>query len=111
HTRSKRDWSSDVCSSDLPYFTLATIAFSEVMRHVALFWRGLTNGSMGVNIPFQPGFSNMIFKEYEIYYWLALVLFLASLACMYWIDRTKVGYYLRAIREDQDSAQTLGINT
>jgi len=53
----------------------------------------------------------MIFKEYEIYYWLALVLFLASLACMYWIDRTKVGYYLRAIREDQDSANTLGINT
>lgn len=94
-----------------PYFTLATIAFGEVMRHVALFWRGLTNGSMGVNIPFQPGFSNMIFKEYEIYYWLALVLFLVSLACMYWVDRTKVGYYLRAIREDQDSAQTLGINT
>jgi len=94
-----------------PYFTLATIAFGEVMRHVALFWRSLTNGSMGVNIPFQPGFSNMIFKEYEIYYWLALVLFLASLACMYWVDRTKVGYYLRAIREDQDSAQTLGINT
>src|SRR5699024_635476 len=32
------------------YFTLATIAFAEVIRQVALFWRGLTNGSMGVNI-------------------------------------------------------------
>lgn len=94
-----------------PYFTLATIAFGEVIRHIALFWRSLTNGSMGVNIPFEPSFTNMIFKEYETYYWLALILFLISLSFMYWVDRTKVGYYLRAIREDQDSAQTLGINT
>lgn len=94
-----------------PYFTLATIAFAEVIRHVALFWRSLTNGSMGVNIPFEPSFGNMIFKEYETYYWIALVLFLISLGFMYWIDRSKIGYYLRAIREDQDSAQTLGINT
>src|SRR5699024_11432979 len=34
-----------------------------------------------------------------------------SLACMYSVDGTKVWYYLRAIRDDQDSAQTLGINT
>lgn len=93
------------------YFTLATIAFAEVIRQVALFWRGLTNGSMGVNIPFEPSFANIIFRDYEIYYWIALILFLISLAIMYWVDRTKIGYYLRAIREDQDSAQTLGINT
>lgn len=93
------------------YFTLATIAFAEVVRQVALFWRSLTNGSMGVNIPFDPSFGNMIFREYSVYYWITLVLFLISLAVMYWIDGSKLGYYLRAIREDQDSAQTLGINT
>lgn len=93
------------------YFTLATIAFAEVIRQVALFWRGLTNGSMGVNIPFEPSFINMIFRDYKVYYWIALILFLISLAIMYWVDRTKIGYYLKAIREDQDSAKTLGINT
>lgn len=93
------------------YFTLATIAFAEVIHQVALFWRSLTNGSMGVNIPFQPSFANFVFRDYGMYYWVALILFLISLAIMYWIDGSKIGYYLRAIREDQDSAQTLGINT
>lgn len=93
------------------YFTLATIAFAEVLRHVTLFWRDLTNGSMGINIPFEPGIENLIFREYSSYYWIALVLFLITLGIMYWIEHTKIGFYLKAIREDQDSAQTLGINT
>ncbi|RFU64822.1 branched-chain amino acid ABC transporter permease [Peribacillus glennii] len=93
-----------------PYFTLATIAFAEVIRLLCLYWRDLTKGSMGINIRFEPGLSNLIFREYSSYYYFALVLFLISLAIVYWVDRTRVGYYLKAIREDEDSAETLGIN-
>lgn len=92
------------------YFSLATIAFAEVIRHLALYWRSLTNGSMGVNIRFEPGLSNLIFREYSSYYYVALVLFFIALAIMFYIDRTRIGYYLKAIREDEDSASTLGIN-
>jgi branched-chain amino acid transport system permease protein len=93
-----------------PYFTLATIAFAEVIRHITLFWRDLTNGAIGINIRFEPSFANLIFREYETYYYIVLVLYLISLAIVYWVDRTKIGYYLKAIREDEDSAETLGIN-
>ncbi|MFG6114151.1 branched-chain amino acid ABC transporter permease [Halobacillus sp. MO56] len=93
-----------------PYFTLATIAFAEVIRHITLFWRDLTNGASGVNIRFDPNFANLIFREYSSYYYLAFVLFLISLAVVIWVDKTKIGYYLKAIREDEDSAETLGIN-
>jgi branched-chain amino acid transport system permease protein len=92
------------------YFSLATIAFAEVIRHLALYWKSLTNGSMGVNIRFEPGWSNLIFREYSSYYYVALVLFLIDLSIMFYIDRTRFGYYLKAIREDEDSASTLGIN-
>jgi branched-chain amino acid transport system permease protein len=92
------------------YFSLATIAFAEVIRHLTLYFRDLTNGSMGVNIRFEPGVSNLIFREYSSYYYIALVLFLLALAIVYYVDRTRIGYYLKAIREDEDSAATLGIN-
>lgn len=92
------------------YFSLATIAFAEVIRHITLYWRDLTNGSVGVNIRFEPGISNLIFREYSFYYYFALVLFLIALAIVIFIDKTRIGYYLKAIRENEDSAATLGIN-
>ncbi|WP_408008417.1 branched-chain amino acid ABC transporter permease [Pseudalkalibacillus sp. A8] len=93
-----------------PYFTLATIAFAEVIRHVTLYWRDLTHGASGVNIRFDPNFANFIFREYSVYYYAVLVLFFISLAIVYWVDKTRIGYYLKAIREDEDSAETLGIH-
>ncbi|MDI7741961.1 branched-chain amino acid ABC transporter permease [Lysinibacillus fusiformis] len=94
-----------------PFFTLGTIAFAEVVRHLTLFWRDLTNGSMGLNIKYEPSFANLIFREYEYYYWLILGLLVLTTLLVIWIDRNKIGYYLKAIREDEDAAQTLGINT
>lgn len=94
-----------------PFFTLGTIAFAEVVRHLTLYWRDLTNGSMGLNIKYEPSFVNMIFREFDYYYWLILALLVLTTLLVIWIDRNKMGYYLKAIREDEDAAQTLGINT
>lgn len=92
------------------YFSLATIAFAEVIRYLTLYFKDLTNGSMGINIRFEPGISNLIFREYSSYYYVALALFFITLAIVYYVDRTRIGYYLKAIRENEDSAETLGIN-
>lgn len=94
-----------------PFFTLGTIAFAEVVRHLTLYWRDLTNGSMGLNIKYEPSFANMIFREFDYYYWLILLLLVCTTLLVIWIDRNKMGYYLKAIRENEDAAQTLGINT
>ncbi|WP_051404954.1 branched-chain amino acid ABC transporter permease [Bacillus cihuensis] len=92
------------------YFTLTTIACAEVIRYLTLYFRDITKGALGVNIRFEPSFANLIFREYSAYYFIALVLFAISIAIAIWVDKTKIGYYLKAIREDEDGAETLGIH-
>lgn len=92
-----------------PFFTLATLAFSEVIRHIASFWKELTNGAMGINIPFKPGLSTMMFRTKEPYYFIALGMLIIIILITYLIDRSKVGSYFIAIRENEDAAEAVGI--
>lgn len=93
-----------------PFFTLATIAFAEVVHLVVKFWRDLTKGAVGINIPYQPSFSNMMFANNIVYYYITLCLVFIVVGITYWIDRSKMGSYLIAIREDEDAAEALGIH-
>ena len=44
------------------------------------------------------------------FYYLGLFLALLTIVLTYWIQHSKLGYFLQAIREDQDAAHSLGIN-
>jgi branched-chain amino acid transport system permease protein len=90
-----------------PYFTLATIAIGEMVRLVALNWRGLTGGAVGVVI--RPSIFSGTNKL--PYYFVILVIAFGTVALCYFISRRKLGYYLLAIREDQETAESIGINT
>ena len=92
-----------------PFFTLATLAFSEVIRYVASYWKEFTNGAMGINIPFKPGLATMMFRSKEPYYYIALGMLLIIILITYMIDRSKIGSYFTAIRENEDAAEALGI--
>lgn len=90
-----------------PYFTLATIAIGEVVRLIALNWRELTGGAVGVVI--RPSIFSGTNKI--PYYYVILAIAVATVALCYVISRRKLGYYLLAIREDQETAESIGINT
>jgi branched-chain amino acid transport system permease protein len=45
------------------------------------------------------------------YYYAALVLFAVTLALMAVVERSKLGYYFRAIRDDQEAAEGIGIDS
>ena len=93
-----------------PYFALSTIAFAEVLKIVASRWRGFTAGSEGVPVPFRPGFATLGLGHVA---WLYLILGLA-LACyalQMYLERSRVGYQLAGVREDEDAAEALGIAT
>ena len=97
-------------SSKGPFYTLATIAFAELVFIATTQLRGITEGSMGLSIPFEPSFSKMIFVETKSY---ALLMFLFMVIVYFisaYIKNSKTGYYLVAIREDADASQSLGIN-
>ena len=92
-----------------PYFALATIAFSQVLLIVASRWRGFTSGSEGIPVPFRPGFWTLGITDKRV--WVVIVLALAI--CVYlvelYLERSRRGYQLAAVREDEDAALSLGV--
>jgi branched-chain amino acid transport system permease protein len=93
------------------FFGLSTLAFTAVTRIMATYWRPLTRGSEGIAIPYQPGFLNLVFSEKSHYYYFGLALCAGTVLVTWLISQSRLGYYLLACREDQDAAQSLGVNT
>jgi len=90
-----------------PYFTLATIAVGEVMRLVALNWSDMTGGAVGVVI--RPSIFSGTSKV--PYYYIVLIIAGVTIALCHGISRRKLGYYLMAIREDEETAESIGIDS
>lgn len=88
-----------------PYFTLATIALAEVIRLVVLNSVDLTGGAKGVTV--RPLFKGV---DKAPWYLLALGLAVFVVLVTYLITRSKLGYYLVAIREDEDAAEAVGVD-
>jgi branched-chain amino acid transport system permease protein len=93
------------------FFALSTIAFAEVIRMVAAYWRGLTKGGVGLLIPFKPGFNSFMFDNKLSYAYVALAFMLLIISVTWMIRRSRFGYYLISLKEDQDGAESLGVNT
>ncbi|MGS0744127.1 branched-chain amino acid ABC transporter permease [Glaciimonas sp. GG7] len=93
-----------------PFFAIATMAFNEVAFVIANHFDALTNGPSGILIPFKPGFANMIFTERWQYCLLMFVFAALVIAVTVVLRRSRLGYYLLAVREDEDAARAAGIN-
>lgn len=93
------------------FFALATLAFQEVIKISAIHFRGLTGGAMGISLPFKPGLAHMMFREKTGYMLIALTFLIAIALVTLAIEKSRFGYKLIALREDEDAAETLGINT
>jgi branched-chain amino acid transport system permease protein len=92
-----------------PYFVLATIAFSQVLLIVASRWRGLTSGSEGIPVPFRPGFWTLGIADKRVWVYLVLVLAALLYLVQLYLERSRRGYQLAAVREDEDAALSLGV--
>jgi branched-chain amino acid transport system permease protein len=93
-----------------PYFLLVTIAFAEVFVYIALNVRTV-GGSSGINIPLigdAPAFFQ--FNGKMPYYYIIFVMLGLMVWISYTIQRSRMGYYLIAIRENEDAAQASGVN-
>jgi len=91
------------------YFALITLAFAEVLRIVSNSI-DITGGGLGMLIPLKVGSENFQFAERSGFYFLILVMAAASVALAEWLQRSRFGAQLAAIRENEDSARALGIN-
>lgn len=88
-----------------PYFALGTLAIGEVLRVTAENLVGLTQGDLGILL------RQRTWVEKTWYYYIILSMAAATFFLIKKVVESKLGYYFVAIREDQDSAESLGINT
>jgi branched-chain amino acid transport system permease protein len=93
------------------YFTLATIAFAEVLRILVVYFKEFTGGSIGIVLKFNAGFLNLMFKNREPFAYIALGFMVLTYYLSVWIENSRLGYYLTALKENEDGARALGINT
>lgn len=92
-----------------PFFALSTIAFLEVVRLLALHFKELTNGAAGLIVPLRIGWEWMIFRDKMNYLFIAFGLLLLTLFVTFCLDRSRLGYYLTAVREREDAALAAGV--
>jgi branched-chain amino acid transport system permease protein len=88
-----------------PFFALATLASGEVMRISAENLVDFTGGSLGIMI------QERTWVEKTWYYYIILLVTAVTFLLVKKLIESKLGYYFVAIREDQDAAESLGINT
>jgi branched-chain amino acid transport system permease protein len=87
------------------YLALFTIAFSELFRIALLTEFQFTEGSNGLQL---SKLWEAITGVQEYYVMLALLL--GAMAFMYWLSGSRIGLFLRSLREDQEAASAMGVN-
>lgn len=88
------------------YLALFTIAFSEILRTLIRGEPQITRGDHGLKVA--PLFGETVSRI--PYYYTMLAALVASLLFMYWLASSRVGLFLRAIREDEEAAAARGVD-
>jgi branched-chain amino acid transport system permease protein len=108
------------------YLAIVTLGFGEIIRLLADNLAGVTNGPRGLNevayphigasekLPhgvFSSGNSSGDANYGTWWFWLGLILIVAILLLVGNLERSRVGRAWVAIREDEDAAENMGVNT
>lgn len=99
------------------YLALFTVGFSEILRATISAEIPFTRGQAGLELP--PLFPNGITLFGTAYgptdklptYYVMLFLFLICMAIMGWLEKSRFGLFIRSLREDEEAAAALGVNT
>lgn len=94
------------------YFAIATFAIVEIFSRLFMIWDAV-GGAVGLDYPILPdGWKNFSWSFTKNGYYLgALGIFILVFGIVRWIEKNRPGYYLRAVREGQETAESLGVNS
>ena len=92
------------------FFVLSTLACSEAIHALFTYWRLKVPTGLGTTIPRHPGLMNLTFSS-EIHYTLVAYAFMLTTVVTVWcINQTRINYFLRAIKNDEDAALCMGVD-
>jgi branched-chain amino acid transport system permease protein len=89
------------------YFAIATLALNIALQDVTVNL-GFTGGSHGVRLPFVHGGPRLV---YGYFYYGMFALAVACIAATWLLMRGRLGYGIRALRDNPDAAEVMGIDT
>jgi len=93
------------------YLAIVTLGFGEIIQIIVLNATRLTGGTQGLYQIDKPSIGPYVFKDAAAMYMLAVVAaFIAAFLAMRLLH-SRVGLAWEAIREDEDVAEAMGINT
>lgn len=94
------------------YFAIATLVIGESVQIVVLRWDAL-GAATGIWLPIlrESQWFNFQFHASKVpYYYIVLGMLVLCCLAVWRLDRSRMGYYFRAIREDDEAARSLGVN-
>ena len=94
------------------YFALGTIAFAEILRILFLYFKGITEGPVGLTVPYL-GESVWYFQFFgnRGYYLTAVGMLALTFFIVYRVKVGPLGYRLRAVSNSHEAAEVVGVNT
>jgi branched-chain amino acid transport system permease protein len=93
-----------------PFFAIATMAFNEVVLVFANYSEILTGGPRGLTVPYRLGLANMMFRDRMSYALLMMGFLVLCLVVSIFVLRSRLGYYLQAVRDNENAARAAGID-
>lgn len=94
------------------YFAIATLTLGEAIKAIFLNTKAV-GGATGIDMlkPSAHEWYSMQFDSKLTYYYIMLAFLVAITLLVNWIDKNRMGYYLRTINTNQEAAESIGINT
>ena len=89
------------------YFALVTAVLPLVFMQTVFIWSDVFGGEEGFSIGFENAFAKTVIGRYYI----ALIILIVCTAIMWLIVRSNIGLKFKAIREDEQLAESIGIDT
>lgn len=86
------------------YFAIGTLGVQFTVTVLFLKGGAFTRGADGLHLP------STVFESMTPYYWTGLLLALFAIAVVYFINRSRIGLALKAIREDETAAASRGVH-
>jgi len=93
------------------YFAIATLGVAEGMGELVTNLPGLTGGGAGITVPTVGKDATTPYLGNDGFYLLFLALAALSVLIAGLVSRSKFGYGLRAIHQDEDAAAAMGVGT
>lgn len=92
------------------YFALVTLAFAEVLRIIASV-APITGAGVGTLLTLNLTPSALQFQSRAVFYWVILALVVIAMIITRMIEQSRFGAWLAAVRENEDAAKALGVDT